>query len=179
MRKPSKIQTQDGSYLYRCSKCDRYLSSICFCQNKSNKYKDGVHTYCKECQQKIELDYRNSLRDEVSLNFKLKHCFCSAKSRAKKSKIDFNLTLDYIVHLYNVQNGLCAISGIPMTYQYGDDSADTRISIDKIDPNKGYVIGNVQLVCWAVNRMKWDMTLEQLTFFCRNVVEYQNSKRNK
>ena len=175
MRKTSKIKTQNEQYLYRCSKCNRYLSADCFCRNKSNKYKDGLNTYCKECQKEIETNYRKSLEEDTSLEFNLRHSFCSAKSRAKKLKIEFNLTLDYIKYLYNVQNGLCAISGIPMSYKYQDNTVDTRISVDKIDPKKGYIIGNVQLVCWAVNRMKQDMNLEQLLYFCRNRVNCQNN----
>lgn len=174
MRKPLKIEVQDNQYLYRCAKCNKYLTRDCFCKNKSNKHKDGLNTYCKECQSKIETEYRKTLEDETSLDFKLKHCFYSAKSRAKKLKIEFNLTLDYIKYLYNKQNGLCAISGIPMTYRYIDNSIDTGISVDKIDPCKGYVMGNVQLVCWAVNRMKWNMDLKKLLYFCRNIVEYQS-----
>lgn len=42
----------------------------------------------------------------------------------------------------------------------------------KIDPQGGYTIGNVQLTCWAVNRMKGTMNNEQLLFFCENVVKY-------
>ena len=178
MRNPGKIQTEDGTYLYWCPKCKRYLSRDHFCSSKSNKFRDGLNGYCKKCQQERELIYRTTLDSETGLQFKLKHCLYSARSRAKKLKLEFNLTYEYIKYLYETQKGLCAISGIPMTKEYGSGILDTNISVDKIDPKKGYVIGNIQLVCWAVNRMKGTMNLEQLIFFCQNVIDYQNKQKN-
>lgn len=169
MRKKNKIQTENG-YLYRCSSCNLYLPANKFCNNKSLTYRDGVNSICKECQRVKENSYRKNLNPEDSLRLKLKHCLSSAKSRAKYSKLDFNLTEDYIKYLQDTQKGLCAISGIPMTSNYGTGVIETNASIDRIDSSRGYVIGNVQLTCWAINRMKGPMNLEQLLYFCKNVI---------
>lgn len=177
MRKPGKIQIEDGTYLYWCPKCKKYLSKDNFCSSKNNKFRDGLNGYCKKCQQERELIYRTTLDPEAGLQFKLKHCLYSARSRAKQMNIEFNLTYQYIKYLYDLQKGLCAVSGIPMTCEYGVGPSDTNVSVDKIDPKKGYVIGNIQLVCWAVNRMKGAMTLEQLIFFCQNVINFQNKQK--
>lgn len=169
MRKKNKIQTENG-YLYRCSSCNLYLPANKFCNNKSLTYRDGVNSICKECQRVKENSYRKNLKPEDSLRLKLKHCLSSAKSRAKYSKLDFNLTEDYIKYLWDTQKGLCAISGIPMISNYGTGVIETNASIDRIDSSRGYVIGNVQLTCWAINRMKGPMNLEQLLYFCKNVI---------
>lgn len=50
----------------------------------------------------------------------------------------------------------------------------TNISVDRIDPKQGYIKGNLQLVCMAVNQMKSDLTIEQLKYFCRSIL--QNNK---
>ena len=44
----------------------------------------------------------------------------------------------------------------------------------RIDPSLGYIKGNLQLVCMAVNQMKNDLTIEQLKYFCRSIL--QNNK---
>lgn len=37
----------------------------------------------------------------------------------------------------------------------------------------GYIKGNIQLVCMAVNQMKSDLTIEQLKYFCKSILEYK------
>jgi len=50
---------------------------------------------------------------------------------------------------------------------YASDRADTAISIDRTDPEKGYVEGNVVLASWGFNRMKQNFTLDDLADKCR------------
>lgn len=171
----SKIYTKDG-ILYKCSKCKLYLPADDFCSNRSLTYRDGVNHYCKRCQRDLESDYRKNLPKEDGIKLKLKHCLSGARSRAKRLNIEFNLTEEYIKYLWDKQNGLCALSGIPMTYQYENGPIETNASVDRIDSSEGYIIGNVQLTCWAVNRMKGQMDNEHLLYFCKNIVE-NNKKR--
>ena len=62
-------------------------------------------------------------------------------------QIDF----DYLWALYGQQDGFCALSLLPMTYQFNDLCS---ISVDRIDSGLGYVPGNIQLVCKWVNLAK-------------------------
>lgn len=48
-------------------------------------------------------------------------------------------------------------------------------SIDRIDSNIGYVLGNIQLVLWQVNRAKSDGTLEELITMCKAIINGQSS----
>lgn len=49
----------------------------------------------------------------------------------------------------------------------------TNLSVDRIDSGLGYIKGNIQLVCMAANQMKSDLTIEQLKYFCKSILEYQ------
>jgi hypothetical protein len=51
--------------------------------------------------------------------------------------------------LYNKQEGKCAFSKLPMTWK--EEPKHHNISIDRIDPEKGYQEDNVRLVCVWVN----------------------------
>lgn len=49
-------------------------------------------------------------------------------------------------------------------------------SLDRIDPHKGYVKGNVAIICFRANRLKANATLEEL----EQLVNYiKNSQREK
>jgi hypothetical protein len=61
----------------------------------------------------------------------------------------------YLDALLDAQDGLCAVSGLPMQYKDGDDRW-LRCSLDRIDSSGHYEAGNLQIVCWFVNRWKSD-----------------------
>lgn len=84
-----------------------------------------------------------------------------------------NISLDYMLGILHGQDGKCAISGQTMTFskKLGQGSVNTNCSIDQIKPDAGYVEGNVQLVCSIVNKMKLDMDMEELYFWCSNILK--------
>jgi hypothetical protein len=68
------------------------------------------------------------------------------------------------------QRGLCALSGITLTFTKGKGHIPTNASIDRIDPAKGYIRGNVQLVACQVNTMKSNLSLPELVRWCQLII---------
>lgn len=68
-------------------------------------------------------------------------------------KLIKKLGKENIIELWKTQGGKCAITGNDMTCVNNDNikyRCSTNISIDKINPNLGYINGNIQLTClWA------------------------------
>ena len=64
----------------------------------------------------------------------------------------------------------CPLLGIELSYdKYTNNSApDNYASLDKIDPNKGYVVGNVQIVSFRANTLKNSATLDELKLIVKN-----------
>lgn len=52
----------------------------------------------------------------------------------------------------------CSATGLPLTWEHGGDSTANPWgpSIDRLDCSRGYVPGNVRVVCWAFNQMRGD-----------------------
>lgn len=75
----------------------------------------------------------------------------SAKSRAKRNGIEFNLTLDHLEKLWNY--GKCELSGLEFEKKPSSryNQGPFRPSLDRIDNNAGYVVGNVRIILWALN----------------------------
>jgi hypothetical protein len=59
---------------------------------------------------------------------------------------------EYAGELLAAQDGLCALTGLPM--EFGDGDPEMHCSLDRIDSNKDYKKGNLQVVCWFANRWK-------------------------
>ena len=59
-----------------------------------------------------------------------------------------------------------------MTYEMDNGRVYTNVSIDQIDPGKGYTKDNIQLICMGVNQMKSDLSMSELLFLCKQVLEY-------
>lgn len=60
----------------------------------------------------------------------------------------------YLIDLLDMQEGLCAISGLILQYDGEYDDVEMLCSLDRIDSDGHYESGNLQVVCRFVNRWK-------------------------
>ena len=80
--------------------------------------------------------------------------------RAKKKKIDFDLSAESLWRLWEKQDSTCPISGLKI-------DLDSTASLDRIDSNKGYILSNVWWVHKDINKMKMDLDLNQFLKYCK------------
>ena len=105
----------------------------------------------------IEKEREANLRKIISSeNSYKKYLLRSAKQRASKQGIPFDITISDFKHIGDRQGG---------TYE---DSP----SIDKIIPELGYVRGNVWVVSNKANRIKNNATLEELKLLIKNLEDF-------
>jgi hypothetical protein len=118
----------------------------------------------KRYYEKLALDTGRSLR----------YHFSAARKSAAKRNIDFCITEDTIVTLWKEQQGKCKLSKIDMTLTHGTSTATnpTKISIDRIDNQLGYVEGNIQLIIWQLNNAKSVWSNQQLIDTCKAVASH-------
>lgn len=160
----------DGKLL--CLVCNTYKLEEEFDVQKDNHHRKQKDRRCKKCKSEQRERRRVSSRGNGSVERVLLERFLGARDRANKHKLDFNITKEDLIDLWNIQNELCAISKIKMTHIIFSGRVPTNVSIDRINPLKGYTKGNVQLVCMAVNQMKNDLTMDELLFFCEEIIKY-------
>lgn len=96
---------------------------------------------------------------------------CMKRQRKFDKQIITDLTEDYLFDLYKQQEGKCWYSKEPMAIAR---KSLMSLSLDKIIPDLGYVIGNVQWVCWAVNRAKGELKESDFLDMCRIITERCN-----
>ncbi len=89
----------------------------------------------------------------------IKTLYNRLKASAAKRNIPFELS---VVELNDLSFPIrCPILGIPLHYNRGQ-AKDDSYSIDRIDSSKGYVIDNIIVVSWKVNRLKGNSTIAEL-----------------
>jgi hypothetical protein len=100
-----------------------------------------------------------------SFEKKMRKLLSLAKARAKKKGLEFCITAEDLIHATH-----CPLLNIPLDFdKRGKGTNPESPSIDRIDPNEGYVPVNVWVVSAKANRMKSDATLEELELLVENL----------
>ena len=147
-----------------CNACKRNLPTSEFStgENWKGEYQRGV---CKTCLQ----NYRSITVSSSPYTY-LGQIFSKLKFGRVKQGLEWEIELDYIRALWDLQEGKCALSGVHMTWQAGEGKQDFNVGIDRKDPNKGYIIGNIQLVAQRVNVMKHTLGGSEFYWWCKTIV---------
>lgn len=97
--------------------------------------------------------------------------FNRMKSTAAHRKINFNLEIEYCWGLYLQQGGICALSGIPISFSENSLSKLTTCSLDRIDSSKEYSEDNIQWVHKDINRIKWRLDQSYFIETCKLITK--------
>lgn len=170
----TKLKQFDENGNLLCYSCRDYKPLTEFDKNKDRWFRAEKDYRCKQCKREAYLKRKQRNKGSKNLDRLLYERFHGLKDRAKRKNIECSIDENYLYKLWEKQNGLCALSGIPMTYYFDSGRVPTNVSVDRINSNLGYIEGNLQLVCMAVNQMKSDLTIEQLKYFCRSILQNNN-----
>lgn len=89
--------------------------------------------------------------------------YCVVKrSWCKKRGVQFDLTPEY---LEGIWTGTCPVFGTPLNVPLKEArgrGSNSTAHLDRFDPDKGYVEGNVCWISGRANRIKYDATLCEL-----------------
>lgn len=102
----------------------------------------------------------------------LRFIYRDAKKHAESYKREFKISLDDLVKISEIQNGKCALTGVLF-------DNDNPPSLDRIDSDLGYLLGNIQLILIQVNRMKSNFTQKEFIDMCTKIVAYNEARRGK
>jgi hypothetical protein len=166
----------DADGMKPCTKCGCTLSVSSF--YTTGKKVDGspkFNSWCKPCVKSKMASYHKETYGPDALSHSAERRTRSVKSymqyllaKARKRN-QCDIAIDDLLRLWSEQDGKCAMTKWPMTMTLGRGRCETNASIDRIDSKKGYVIGNVQLVCRCVNVAKSDMSVDFFMALCSAV----------
>jgi hypothetical protein len=135
----------DNIEYYNCTYCGIVKSVNEFgSRNKNN--------YCKECVSQIYKEKKLIPIEVIKELYRNAKTHTNDRIKKKDNKRDnsFDITIEFLIQLYNVQKGLCAYSELPLQFGNYEDKNWT-ISLERKNPLLGYVKDNVCFTCWEMN----------------------------
>lgn len=82
-----------------------------------------------------------------------------AKKRAEQNGLPFDITVEYIESIFPDK---CPIFGTEFNFIGNKTSRPESPSLDKIDSQKGYIMGNVEIISMKANVIKQNATSEEI-----------------
>ena len=99
---------------------------------------------------------------------------------AKSRDIALMITKEQALEKFITQNRKCALTGldIQLKRESGDMRHQISASLDRIDSNGDYSVGNVQWVHKCVNMLKRSMPEKDFVNWCCLIADYHRNKNN-
>lgn len=115
---------------------------------------------CVDCRRRYMQAWKATERGQQSIrdynansykNYRAVHAICSARRRAKQKGVAFDLDQ----HRDNIQSridrGICELTGLPFNLQAKAPFPWDAPSLDRIKPERGYVLSNVRVILYGLN----------------------------
>ena len=142
----------------KCNTCKEKKPLYLFTNVPANTGRYGKDSYCKKCGNNHNAFRRNHHSIKQFIKYLLNSSKHKAIERGKKGRkkcSEFSLTIQDILDLKETQNNKCYFTGIELEWKY---NSLNKVSIDRIDNDKGYTKDNIRLLVWHVNQAQSNLT---------------------
>jgi hypothetical protein len=181
----------------RCFQCEKPFNKKTSEYNRTERL--GKHHFCSRS---CSATYKNKTQPVLMMGNLVPHVIDSfapfryfirmVKQRSKNSTIKENnstggrekrdvrnnISVEYLLELYESCKGICEISGVQMvlpesTKGWSGGRNPYNASLDRIVPDKGYTKGNVRFISLIANYAKNEFEDSILLGFCKSVVDHK------
>ena len=153
------MTTIDKKYIKNCPKCGAEQG-----YGRKDHYKSAIrgNWVCKSCSGH-DNNFKGRIGPMPITWFEIKRKGGLHRGYA------WELTPQDVIDMWVKQEGVCALSGIPIGW--AEKGLTATVSIDRIDSSEGYLKENVQLLHKDVNMMKQAFSQEHFVALCRSVAD--------
>lgn len=154
-----KVREYNRAYYHRNKNKLRAAAKQWVAENPE-KVRQVKRRWTEKHREEIRLRQQKYFRTiDGCLSRKLGHL---KKNKMRSRELEVEINKADLKELWNEQKGICTISGYPMEFK---KSSLYTVSVDRIDPGKGYTKENVQLVCQGINFAKNKYSNEEMIEF--------------
>lgn len=141
----------------KCSRCDKIKDISEFQHGRKGQKYEYKFSYCNYCRRTQTYRNMNSTVEKY-----LKNNYNRSKRRAKVNNIKFEISWEEYIKQYEKQKGKCFYTDQIMSWGVGSGLKSDSVSLDKIIPDKGYVLGNCVFCSRRINSIKLDVSLFEM-----------------
>lgn len=169
-----------------CNDCNELLLITAFSMHKYRRKTDGIEYYrpnsrCRPCLASQMKKYKTGLIKGVPFLEHKRQLRLSKQGNIKafvqdrisgwrkNSPRPSDLTVDYLINLFNQQSGKCYYTGSNMNI--GGPLSRDSLSLERLTPLHGYVQGNVVWCSYLLNTMKQNLTEQEFYDKIRQVLQ--------
>jgi len=135
-----------------------------YLENRDKILEQSRVNHLRNREFRLQQDRERYERDDVGVILN------RARQRAKTRGLPFNLSrCDIIIP------DECPVLGLELMRAKGGKAAPNSPSLDRIDPDKGYVFGNVRVISYRANVMKSNASADELRRFAEFVLREQRA----
>ena len=151
---PEGITWDTVDFIRHCPNCDKELR---YSRRDHAIQMLRLNTSCASCGTRKRGAKHTGIYRDVSVSY-----FEQKKKDAKARGYSFDITIDDIADLLEVQMYLCALTGVPISL----DNFAPSGSIDRIDNKLGYTKDNIQITTKEINMLRGSFTMEKFVELC-------------
>jgi len=111
-------------------------------------------------------------KDRYRCNWKRRFQVIVGRVKAQKRKL-ITVTVDDLLEQLEKQEHKCFYTGALLENDVSREPLFVP-SVDRIDNDKGYEVGNVAITTWAANRAKGDLSYSDFILLCRSIVKHHD-----
>jgi hypothetical protein len=171
----------------KCNSCKQFLSISSFGLRNEKRLATMVQrprSKCKKCEAALETERMNRPGERAKkwtgrkqkrashIRYKLQDKIAAWR----KKTLDSDLTVDYLVELWETQQGKCYYTGCEMEW-CAKSIEKHGMSLDRLDPKAGYRKGNVVFCCYFVNTMKGSHTEQEFYEMMNHIISHRGHKK--
>lgn len=167
-----KIEKEESEYS-PCSSCKTGRRTICRnCSYLKRSEKKEIYEQRRR-ERRLDPSYRRKELDLLKVSRitnRAHYLYMSIKERSNRKNIPFNIEeRDIIIP------ELCPVMGTPLTKGKMDQYDWNAPSVDRINPELGYIKGNIMVISRKANTMKNNASKEELIKFSSFYLDYFNN----